>query len=96
MARGYSKYDREGRDLARQGDYTEALEKFRQAIDAKPYDHAALYNAGLVCEALSNYENGMQYYRRAWQLKQRPEYKKAIERVEELLYGPQGAPPPQQ
>jgi|GEM_PF-2042721 len=95
MARGFSKFDRQGRELARQGDYAGALEKFRQAIDAKPYDHAALYNAALVCEALGEYENGLQYYRRAWQLKQRPEYKKAIERVEGLLYGPQGAPPPQ-
>jgi len=56
--RGWSRFDRQGRRQAAQRNYAAALTCFRQAIDARPDDHAALYNAGLVCEATGDYQRG--------------------------------------
>ena len=85
MATGWTKYDRQGRKLADIGDYTNALKSFRKAIDARPDDHAALYNAGLVCEALGDYSRAGQFYQRAMKLSDNIDYKTAYNRIKHRI-----------
>jgi len=82
LIKGWTKYDRQGRKSAGRGDYAGALVWFRKAIDARPDDHAALYNAGVMCEALADYNRAGQYYRRAGELSDNTDYKIACERIE--------------
>jgi tetratricopeptide (TPR) repeat protein len=81
MVKGRGKYNRRGRELAAGHDYAGALICFRKAIDARPDDHTNLYNAGLMCEVLSDYNCARQYYQRARELSQRDEYKAACNRT---------------
>lgn len=81
LIKGWTKYDRQGRKLAGRNDYAGALVWFRKAIDARPDDHAALYNAGVMCEALADYNRAGQYYRRAKELSDNADYKIACERI---------------
>ena len=54
---------------------------FGKAIDARPDDHAALYNAGVVCEALGDYVGAMRYYERAEALAEDADYQQGLARV---------------
>ena len=81
MATGRGKYNRRGRELAAGHDYAGALICFRKAIDSRPDDHTNLYNAGLMCEVLGDYNRARQYYQRARELAQRDEYKAAYDRT---------------
>ncbi|MBN1766032.1 MAG: tetratricopeptide repeat protein [Sedimentisphaerales bacterium] len=83
--RGRTKYDRLGRDLIAQGKLDEALVHFLKAIDAQPNDHAALYNAGLVCEALGRYLQAQQYYLRAKTIGNRNVYNLSYQRIKQRL-----------
>ena len=85
MSEGLSEYDAQGRESIAAGNYQDALARFRQAIDANPADHAALYNAGLVCEAIGDHGRALGFYRRARRLGNNPEYRRALGRVEDLL-----------
>jgi len=81
MANGRTKYDRQGRNLAVSGDLNGALKLFRQALDNRPNNHATLYNAGLICEALGRHDQARRYYLRAHGLADKPEYKRAFDRI---------------
>jgi len=85
MAAGHSRFDRRGRRLAAQGRWEEALACFRQAADARPDDHAALFNAGLTCEALGRYHESQVFYERALRQSDRGEYRRARGRVQGIL-----------
>ena len=85
MARGGTDYDRQGMRLASEGDYTGALEYFRLAIDAQPDDDGALFNAGLMCEYLCDFERAGKFYRRALALMDKPDYNNACERIDRRL-----------
>ena len=85
LIKGWTKYDRQGRKSAGRGDYAGALVWFRKAIDARPDDHAALYNAGVMCEALADYSRAGQYYRRAGELSDNADYKTGCERIERRI-----------
>ncbi len=85
MAFGKSRYDKLGRKAAADGDFDRACEYFRKAIDEFPDDHAALYNAGLVSEALRNYPRALQYYQRALKLADVPQYNISLHRVQDLI-----------
>ncbi|MBN1845995.1 MAG: tetratricopeptide repeat protein [Sedimentisphaerales bacterium] len=85
LAVGHSDYDRRGRRAVRDGRYREALDYFRQAVDAIPDDHAALYNAGLVSEYLQEYPRARQFYQRAMRISDAPEYRIAYHRVLQLM-----------
>ena len=85
MARGGTGYGREGRKLASEGDYAGALELFLQAIDEQPGDDGALFNAGLMCEYLGDYERAGKFYRRALQLTDKADYNNACERIDRRL-----------
>lgn len=85
MAFGKSQYDKLGRQAAANGDFDQAFEYFRKAIDEYPDDHAALYNAGLVSEALLNYPRALKYYQRALKLADLPEYNISLHRVRDII-----------
>jgi len=87
MVPGRSHFDRSGREWAQRGNYEKALESFRQAIDTKPNDHAALYNAGLICEVSGQYERAQGYYLRAKGLAKRSDYTIACERIKRKISG---------
>jgi tetratricopeptide (TPR) repeat protein len=85
MARGKSKFDLRGRQAAADADFDRAFEFFRKAIDEFPDDHAALYNAGLVSEALKIYPRALKYYQRALKLADLPEYNISLHRVQDII-----------
>ena len=85
MAFGESRYDKLGRQAVATGDYEQAYEYFRKAVDEYPGDHAALYNAGLVSEALKIYPRALKYYQRALKLADIPEYNISLHRVQDII-----------
>jgi len=85
MAFGESRYDKLGRQAAADGDFDQAFDYFRKAIDEFPDDHAALYNAGLVSEALKIYPRALKYYQRALKLADLPEYNINLYRVRDII-----------
>lgn len=85
LARGVSKQDRLGRELVERGDYQAALRLFQKAIDAYPNDHAALYNAGLMCEVLAQSQRALNFYQRAFRISSKQEYQVAVTRIENSL-----------
>lgn len=78
---GKSKAVATGNKLAKAGDYAEALEMYQAAIAAKPDDHGAIFNAGVVCEALGKLDKAEQYYDRAFRIKPEEQYILARKRV---------------
>ena len=84
LARGLSEHDRRGRTYVKQGHYELALGEFQKAIDANPGDHAALYNAGLICEWLGEHERALQFYQRANRISRQEIYQLATARLEKF------------
>jgi tetratricopeptide (TPR) repeat protein len=64
-------------------DYQAALEAFNMALQADPQDHRAAFGAGLMCERLGQYDQALEYYKKAILIKQEPEYQAANNRVTE-------------
>ena len=85
LARGKSRYDLQGRTWVKQGEHRKALAAFLQSIDDRPSDHASLYNAGLVCEALGDYRRALGFHHRAQRLANIEDYQLAAMRVESIL-----------
>ncbi len=81
---GRSKYARTGNKLAASGEYADALELYERAIDKKGDDHGAIFNAGVMCEALRKYAKALEYYNRAYRLEPKEEYIRARKRVRDL------------
>ena len=65
--------------------YLASLTYFRQAIDARPNDHAALYNAAIISEALGDYHRAEKYCNRALKLAPEEKYQIAYERMQRYL-----------
>ena len=80
LAVGKSKYDKQGRGAAVKGEFQEALHYFLKAIDAHPTDHAALYNAGVMHEALGASSKAKTFYQRAKKLNSNSLYEQALAR----------------
>ncbi len=81
MERGKSRIVQTGNKLARVGDYEEALECYLRAIRSHADDDGALFNAGLICEAMGQLEKAQEYYSRAFALKDKEKYVLARRRV---------------
>ena len=88
FAAGLSRFDRQGRQLAAEGDYEGALECFGKAIDEIPSDHAALYNAGVTCEAMGSCRRASGLFRRAMRLSENTDYKAAYGRTVAAVQAP--------
>jgi tetratricopeptide (TPR) repeat protein len=85
LVQGIGRDDRQGREQVEQNNYAAALRSFQKAIDAHPEDHGALYNAGLMCQAMNNHRRALGYYKRAYRISPLPEYQVAIDRIEKTL-----------
>jgi tetratricopeptide (TPR) repeat protein len=70
-----------GCKLASIGDYQPALEAFELALQTDPQDYRAAFGAGLMCERLGQYDQALEYYKKAILIKEEPEYQVAVKRV---------------
>ncbi|MFA6133590.1 MAG: CsgG/HfaB family protein [Phycisphaerae bacterium] len=70
LQKGKSKLVTTGNTLAKEGEYAEALDLYLQAIEAKPDDAGACFNAGLMYEVTGKFGKAEEYYTRAFKLKQ--------------------------
>ncbi len=71
----------EGNRLAAAGKYAQALERFQRALAAGQDAQAALFNAGVMCEALGRLEQAERFYIRASQVREDPACRAALQRV---------------
>jgi len=67
--------------LAKAGEYEEALEIYLQIIKARPDDHGAAFNAGLMYEALGQLDKAEQFYDKAFRINPKERYVLARKRV---------------
>lgn len=67
--------------LAFAGEYTEALDIYLQAIELKPDDDGAMFNAGLMYEAMGKLDKAEGLYDRAFKTKDKDKYVLARRRV---------------
>ncbi len=84
LAKGFTRYDADGRKLASLGDYRRAATAFQMAIDARPDDHNALFNCGVMFEILNQPNLALDYYRRANQISPQAAYIDGIRRVQSI------------
>ena len=82
LADGKSPAVAEGHALALADDYAGALEQYRLAMDQNADDHGAAFNAGLMHEAMGQFDDARTFYARAVGLNgQNARYAAAVERV---------------
>lgn len=81
LRKGRSEPVRTGNKLAEAGSYDEALEMYLAALEARPDDHEAAFNAGVMCEKLRRLEDAGRYYDRSFRLKPEQDYVTARQRV---------------
>lgn len=70
-----------GNKLAKEKEYADALDQYRKAIKEHPDDDGAFFNAGLMCEALGDFDGAGDYYSKAVQMGDKEKYIKARKRV---------------
>ena len=82
LSDGKSPAVKSGNGLALAGDYNGALALYLQALDQKPDDHGAAFNAGLMYEAMGKFSDAHKMYARAAGLYSKDaRYGKALSRV---------------
>ncbi len=87
LARSSDKDLGTGNKLAAAGEYAEALDMYKRVIskgDGKKI-HGALFNAGVVCEAMRKFKEAEAYYHKAVKTEPKQEYIDARKRVRDLL-----------
>jgi tetratricopeptide (TPR) repeat protein len=83
LEKGFTEHVKTGNALAVTGEYREALDCYLSGIEAKPDDHGAMFNAGLMYEAMGDLAKAAELYNRAFRHdpKKRPKYAQARRRV---------------
>ena len=81
LGKGKSDAVRTGNKLAMAKDYAEAIEAYQAGIRDKPEDHEAMFNSGVMYEALGKLVEAEQMYDRAFKLKPTTKYVQARKRV---------------
>jgi len=81
LAGGGSELVKTGNKLATAGDYKEALECYQQAMKLAPADHEAVFNAGVMHEALGELQMAEPLYDKAFQIEPKERYIFARQRV---------------
>jgi hypothetical protein len=80
LAIGNGRFDKQGHQAAKNGQYQDAMNYFLQAVDANPTNHAALYNAGVMFESLGAPLKAKIFYERALKLDNSLLYEQALAR----------------
>jgi len=70
-----------GNKLAAAGDYEEALECYETGMELNPRDHEAVFNAGVMQEALGNVAKAEALYDKAFKMNPKEQYVMARKRV---------------
>jgi tetratricopeptide (TPR) repeat protein len=81
LQNGKSKVVSSGNKLAMVKEYNEAMDCYLKAIELKPDDHGAMFNAGLMYEAMGKLDKAFEYYNKAFKLKDDEKYIAARQRV---------------
>ena len=81
LAKGKSKLVDTGNKHAVAGEYTEALDYYVSAAEANPDDHGAVFNTGVMHEALGRLKKAESYYDRARKIEPKEQYIFARRRV---------------
>jgi tetratricopeptide (TPR) repeat protein len=79
---GKSQQVQDGNQFAAAKEYSDALGCYRRAIEIHPDDHGALFNAGLMCEAMGELDQAYEYYGNAVAQKVHKKYIAARTRVD--------------
>ena len=79
--KGKSEAVKTGNKLAMAKDYAEALEAYQAALREKPDDHDAVFNAGVMYEALGKLGKAEEMYDKAFKMKPETQYVQARKRV---------------
>jgi len=70
-----------GNKMAKAGDYAGALDVYKTAMQQKPDDDGAVFNAGVMQEALGHFAEADQLYFKAFQMGKKQKYIDARQRV---------------
>ncbi len=81
LAKGKSELVETGNKLAVAREYTDALDYYVSAIEANPGDHGAVFNAGVMHEAMGQLKKAEGYYDRARKIEPKEQYIFARRRV---------------
>jgi len=81
LAKGKSELVDTGNKLAVAREYTDALDYYVSAIEANPGDHGAVFNAGVMHEAMGQLKKAEGYYDRARKIEPKEQYIFARRRV---------------
>ena len=81
LGRGKNDVVRTGNKLAMAKDYAEALDAYNAAIRLKPDDYEAVFNSGVMYEALGKLDEAEEMYDLAFKLKPKMQYVQARKRV---------------
>ena len=81
LGKGKDEAVRTGNKLAMAKEYAEALEAYDAAIRAHGDDHEAIFNSGVMYEALGKLDKAEEMYDRAFKLKPQTQYVQARKRV---------------
>ena len=73
---------RQGNKLALQGDWPRAMEHWQSALVENPDNDAALYNLGVACEAMNDFDGANRMYAAAAERSDNEMYREALARVE--------------
>jgi len=73
---------RQGNELARQGDWAKAMERWQAALAENPESDAAMYNLGVACEAKNDFGRAYRMYSAAAERSDKDLYQQALARVE--------------
>lgn len=75
------------REAVMRGQYDRALKMYHDAMGRAADDHAAIFNAALMCEMLGIYQKAQEYYDQAVRLDANPAYVQGRERVRKVRAG---------
>ena len=81
LAKGRSKLVGTGNKLAVAGEYAEALDCYLEAIEENADDHGAMFNAGVMHEAMRELKKAEGFYHRAYRIEPKQRYISARKRV---------------
>jgi len=81
LGSGKSDAVKTGNKLAKAGEWTEALEAYKQGLELKPQDVDAVFNSGVMYEAMGKLKEAEALYDRAFKMKATDQYVLARKRV---------------